>query len=628
MRVISIATDSYTLNALRLVRSLKRTHPDCKVTIYAESSVSATQFQACGASLKVLPEIRLLGVKRAKFFAYADAARDGGFIYLDADVLVLQPLSDLIDVDLFTACRDDLSECSFIEDSNRPWSNHPEWTAENYFNSGVFAVPAGFDKFFERLRTEASDDQDWLSAIVPGKLYDNHYLCGKLVQHGISVEFVSEYSYNWQGFRRFNQINCYVNEDGELCSMSDGSLLRLVHFAGVRDIDSYITGLPAEVSRALARAVGGGDFGVLETMSAVIGSHSAVDERLRLQLLRAMSILPTTDLYSPGADVPLLNEAAAVTSIALSTLSCDFLWNGLKCGASYLSAAEYKRLRDFVRNNNVEAVLEFGAGYTTVLFKNIAKRQVALEGWAGPWLDFAHDNGCDARIVPFSEAAGFARESLERAIGDAFLDVGKTMVFIDSPPGTANRSVVIDQVVRHAAHATYYVVHDSVRDSQNVYRLAAELGLRVIDHFPSWRGLTVLGRETVPSLELKQWIDSEAVREIKFSVRALGSVVGEAGGVRLYIELKNVGDVVIPTGGEHALHFSLHLIGADGQLLAWDTPRYVLPVDLSPGDAASFWVMLPAEHGALAAVECDFVKEGEFWWSGMTNTSCPKIIIN
>lgn len=625
MRVISITTDSYTLNALRLVKSLKRAHPDCLVTIYTESSANEAQFKACGATVKVLPEIRSLGVKRAKFTAYADAAKAGGFLYLDADILVLHPLTDLVGVSAFTACRDDLSECPFIEDRKRPWPKYPQWTSNYYFNSGVFAVPDGSDELFERLRIEASDDQDWLSIIVPGKLHDNHYLCGKLVQHGINVEFVSEYVYNWQGFRRFEQLNCYVGENGNLRSKSGDSLLRLVHFAGIKNIDSYIAGLPAEVSKALALCVGDDRFGVLEMMNAAIGCTSEVDERLRLKLVTSMSKANDLDLYSPGADYSLLDDAPAVTSIALSTAPCDFLWNGLKCGASYLSAAEYKVLRDFVKDNNVESVLEFGAGYTSVLFKQAVRKQVALEGWEGPWLDFAHQNGCDARTVPFSEVGGFEQESLGAAIEDALSGAGKTMVFIDSPPGTANRALVIDQVIRYAAHANYFVIHDSVRDSKNVYRLAAELGLRVINHFPSWRGITFLGREIVPPVEHRVSADCDAVRAMRFSVRCLDSVKGGGGGRRLFIEIRNSGRVVVPTYGDGGLRFSMHLIGKDGGLLAWDTPRYVLPVDLAAGDAVSFWIIVPPTDQLLKEINCDFVREGEYWWSEIAKVCCPRI---
>lgn len=626
MRVVTITTLNYAMNALRLVKSLKRSHPDCEITVYTDNACLAPLFSQFGVKLHLLPEIETLGVKRAKFAAYADAAKGGEFVYLDSDIVVLQPLNALMGVNNFTACRDDLSECPFITDKQQPWENYPQWAAERYFNSGVFAAPAGFDAFFEVLCKEAMDDADWGSIVIPGKLHDNHYLCAKVVQHDIPIAFVSEFEYNWQGFRRLNELNCYVDQAGILRNKPEGTPLRLVHFAGIQNIDAYIATLPTEISRVLAMSIGKQESGILELMNAAIFNPAGIEERLKLQLIKSMGVTPCVDCYSPGEDRPLLSGAASATSIALSTTATDFLWNGLNCGASYLSAAEYKVLRDFIRGQQIGAILEFGAGYTTTLFAKLVKKQVALEGWDGPWMNFALANGCDARIAAFSSDVGFDEHQLKIAIEDVFSASETSMVFIDSPPGTVHRGLIVEQVLQFIPNADYYVLHDSVRDSPNVYRLAATLGLQVIDHFSSWRGLTFLGRALVctPTSEQNS-ADADSCRPVKFAVSLVEKDIGAAGVSRAFIELQNIGSVVLPSGSVSGMFFSPHLVGTAGDVIAWDTPRYSLPVDLAPGDTVSFWVIIPYGHGLVTALDCDFVKEGEFWWSNIADSTCPRI---
>ena len=626
MRVITIATSNYVINALRLARSLRQVHPDVDLTVYSEAQDLSQVFAPLGVRIEYLPEIGRLGVKRAKFAAYAHAARQGGFVYLDSDILVLQPLDALSNVDSFTACRDDLSECPFIADRQFPWAKYPEWPGESYFNSGVFSVPAGFDGFFDRIRQESLDDTDWESLIIPGKLYDNHYLCAKLVKYGMEVCFISENEYNWQGLSRFGQLNCYADDAGSLRSIPTNGLLRLAHFAGVKDIDAYIASLPLNVGRILAKSIGTTPAGFLEVLNSALSDPKGVDDTTKTTLVKAACLAPCREVLSPGKETPLADCATALTSIALSCGEGDFLWNGLKCGASYLSAAEYAALREFVWEHQVKSVLELGAGFTTALFKGLGVRQVALEGLEGPWLDFARQHGCDARLAPFSCEKGFDGHCLQKAVEDWQSVSGKTMVFIDSPQGTASRFIAIEQLLEYASSADYFVVHDSIRDSANVFHIAATLGLHVIGHFQSWRGLTFLGKDTSTPRSTASPKSSamDVAKLIKFSV----SVVSEemAGNQRMcFIELQNTGGVTIPTSGSAGLRFSAHAIDADGAVSLWDTPRYELPVDLSLGDKVSFWFEIPPASENLAALDFDFVKEGEYWWSRVTGASCPRI---
>ncbi|MEI2415735.1 hypothetical protein V8Z80_06080 [Orrella sp. JC864] len=627
LRVISITTSNYLRHTIRLVRSVRRVHPDAEITVYGESDELAPRLAAHGARMHILPEIATLGVKRAKFYAYAHAAQQGGFIYLDGDIVVLEPLQALCRVERFTACRDDLSGCDFIEDKAYPWVNDPALSGERYFNSGVFAVPQGLGTFFESLRTSAASDEDWLRYIIPGKLHDNHYLCAKLAQQGLEVDFVPEHEYNWQGFTHQGRLDCHADDDGRLRSNATGATLRLVHFAGIDGIDAFLASLPAEVLRPIAKALGEDDTGFLEAASFLWRLDPQAAAQFRLPIIRALGSLSSTEPLAPGKEVSLLGaDAASAVSIALSSADSQFEWNGLRCGNAYLSAPEYKLLRDFIKTHNIDSVLEFGAGYTTVLFKRLVQQQIAIEGWEGPWSDFARRHGCRVTITPFSTASGFDEAAVQAAAQGVTARSRRSMIFLDSPQGTYNRSLVAEQIIAHAPAADFYVVHDSVRDSQNVYRLACALNLRIIGHFPSLRGMTFLAREADSGLpDQHSQVDEALARDIRFTVTP-GQTLRQPGhGWRIKIGLKNTGSVAIACAAEGALRFSLHFIGQEGLQVAWDTPRYVLPVDIAPGDEIGFWLTYDGAHGALQAVECDFVKEGAFWWSQLSGTPAPRI---
>jgi hypothetical protein len=511
----------------------------------------------------------------------------------------------------------------------RPWSSSPELSGEKYFNSGVFAVPSGFFEFFREIEQSASDINEWLRYIVPGKLYDNHFICAKIAQHQIPVKFISEYEYNWQGFRSFGRLNCYLDETFNLRSHQD-VLLRLVHFAGVQDIDAYVSSLPLDIIRVLAEQVGDGKTGSLELMAAALNLKVDLEDRLKLVIARSMCTPPVEKITRPGAELSLLAAPESLASIALSVQESDFIWNGLKCGSAYLTAAEYQKLRDFVVNANIDAVLEFGAGYTTALFAGLVSKQVALEGWDGPWLEYARSSGADARLVPFSSESGFDEATIIQGVNILASAGGKWMVFIDSPQGTANRAMVVEQVISHVQNADFYVVHDSIRDSSIVYRLSSALGLQVIEHFPSLRGLTILGKRGYVLSKKPQFLQHlrDRAAQMRFEVKVLDRLYDANGKLqKILVHLENTGEVILTTSTD-GIDFSMHLMGGLKEIIQWDTPRFSLPVDLSPTDKVSFWVEVPLFTSDVAWIYFDFVKEGEFWWSEISSISCSRFAID
>lgn len=57
MQVISITTDDYIINTLRLCKSLKRVHPDWQITIYASENPHNEFFINLGCRVKILEAI-------------------------------------------------------------------------------------------------------------------------------------------------------------------------------------------------------------------------------------------------------------------------------------------------------------------------------------------------------------------------------------------------------------------------------------------------------------------------------------------------------------------------------------------------------------------------------------------
>lgn len=629
MNFITITTTNYLKHTNRLIRSLKLHHPGCKITVFGDEVSIQKSIEFNGGTFVLLSSIKELGVKRAKFGAYTMAAQEGDFIYLDSDIIVLNPLTDLIHAKGFTACRDDLHACRhFIPDPSHPWASAPNLSSKNYFNSGVFFAESKFHKIFEQIEEESQNNEEWKKFTIPNKLYDNHFLCAKLAQRDIQINFISETKYNWQGYHQNGGISCFVNEEGKLTNNSTNEPLNLVHFAGISDIDDHIASAPGEIAQILANNTPNTEAGLLEIIGSAINTKTVVEPRL--QAIIAQSLLKSEPLIQnrPGKEIPILGLHSSVASISQSVKETNFLWNDLKCGSAYLSATEYQALRSFICNNQIKGILEFGAGYTTVLFQRLGLKQIALEGWSGPWLDFALQNGADARLTPFHPKTGFRESIVKSCLDEISLVNGKKLIFIDSPPGTGNRLTIADQMIKLNGASDFYAVHDSIRDAAVVYKLSAAFGMKIIDHFPSLRGLTILGNIDhlpTPSIPSSQVELRDRMERMLFEVKATRQKqeTGTDDTDGLLIEIKNTGQETITTASD-GIMFSIHLADAMGTIYQWDTPRYELPVDLEPGDHLSFKVdTLHSMDKSNLVILFDLVKENHFWWSNISSSACP-----
>lgn len=629
MNFITITTKNYLKYTIRLIRSLKLHHPDCKITVFGDEASIQKFIEFNGGTFVHLSAIKDLGVKRAKFRAYTMAAHEGDFIYLDSDIIVLNPLTDLIHAKGFTACRDDLNACHhFISDTSHPWTSAPNLSSKNYFNSGAFFAESNFHQIFEQIEEESRNDEEWEKFTIPNRLYDNHFLCAKLAQRDIQVNFISETKYNWQGYHQNGGIVCFVNQEGKLTNNITNQPLNLVHFAGISDIDDHIASIPGEVAHIFANNTPNTETGLLEVIGSALNTKTAVEPRL--QAIIAQSLYKSEPLTQnrPGKEIPILGLHSSVASISQSVKEADFLWNDLKCGSAYLSASEYQALRLFIRNSHIEGILEFGAGYTTVLFQRLGLKQIALEGWNGPWLDFALQNGADARLTPFCPKTGFLESTVKSCLDEISLINGKKLIFIDSPPGTENRLAIVDQMIKLNGASDFYAVHDSIRDAAVVYKLSAAFGMKIIDHIPSLRGLTILGNIDhfpTPSIPSGQVELRHRMERMLFEVKATEQKQepGTDDTDSLLIEIKNTGQDII-TAASDGIMFSIHLADVMGTIYQWDTPRYELPVDLEPGDRVSFKIdTFHKISKKNTVILFDLVKENHFWWSNISSSACP-----
>ena len=237
-RVITVANNAFFPHTKRLAASLLNSRNDCHLTILCEDAEAFDSLARSGrCAVRELPEIKTLRVKRSKFTAYMEAFEDGDFLYLDSDVIVLQPIQEITDHKNITRCYDDLSCVRCVRDTQYPWPGDPSLENRVFINSGVFYAPTSRSGFFEELRTRSLRNELWNRYILPGCLYDNSFLCAHFNLLNEPVEYVDSAVYNWQGFVVDGRLQ--VERRGKcLVNSRTGQVLKVAHFAGVKNPDA------------------------------------------------------------------------------------------------------------------------------------------------------------------------------------------------------------------------------------------------------------------------------------------------------------------------------------------------------------------------------------------------------
>ena len=416
-------------------------YPEATVDVYVDDLAAFRALPHPLASVQQLDRIAQVGVKRAKFAAYADAIRR---CRLSTSTL---PSSFFCDSSTPRA-PERVSRgvrrrpvVPFVEDRRHPRPGSPELENQRYINSGVLFFGSKTQPYIDDLHDRVDSSDFWDRHIHSGGLHDNHVLCAYLNLTDVPVRFVSERSFNWQGLRRSDGSLCATIRGPTLVNDDSQELLHLVHFAGDRGCrpiprrvalgrrpphqrrERFAVKTPARAVAAVGAAPRPIDDCADDphrTTTAAVISRAFVDAR-------------ETDVL--WHDSQYVSHPEDVVSTALAVPPSKMTWNGLLCGGAYLLPAEYYFLRSLLTSLAPASVVEFGAGETTHLLGAHAQHVVSLEPFDGPWVGRARDAGTDVLLTPLNESGRIDASVLRTAV-PAKVD----LLFVDSPNGTLARA--------------------------------------------------------------------------------------------------------------------------------------------------------------------------------------------
>jgi hypothetical protein len=627
INIISVADQRYYPLAQRLLISLLKSNNTYTFTLFCDDAAAFAPLKALGpCELRELPEIRTMGAKRAKFTAYSCALAElGDFLYLDSDIIVLGDLRGLGLSGRLEAAEDDLSACEFIRDRRHPWVGAPDLLNECYINSGVIFIPAAQKGFIEDLRGRSQSDEEWKRYILPGKLYDNHFLCAHINIGKVRVNLIDPQQYNWPGFRKGGCLQV-VRRGAAVVNKVTGIPLKLVHFAGIQDVDRALCSIPLEVASLLCERSTIGVGSVFHEFTRLQASMSrqldspprdnfplVVFDRLRSELLYLSDNGWQRDFRSQES---YLADPNAMLSLEYSLPNSDTLWNGLRCGGAYLEGCEYNYLADLVRRERIQTALEAGAGETSICFRRLRVETVSIEANPGPWLDRARDAGCKVFHVPFlTEPPEFEEAPLRAALRDAAPE--PDLLFIDSPVGSQNRGRIVTQFLQ-IVRPRLILFHDAHRDSAHLYRYQQQHSLKMLDYLPSRRGMALFAydsaRTTTEPHAAEAGVDLSRV-QCSIVVANWPSELASGQEFEAMLALENRGGETLSSNYPHPVHIAYHWTDEQGRMLVYDGMRTRLPFDVRSGDVATFPVrMATPEAKGLCRAQLTLVQEGVRWF--------------
>jgi hypothetical protein len=169
----------------------------------------------------------------------------------------------------------------------------------------------------------------------------------------------------------------------------------------------------------------------------------------------------------------------------------DQFWEGLRCNGAYLTPEEYQFIVHCRERYQFNAVVESGAGETSIFFSRLGCSVLSIEYQEGPWVKRALEGGAQVKIVSFDQQlAEFNADELQSALRGQRCE----LLFIDSPIGTRNRSKVLEKFCIYL-HPHLVLIHDAHRDAPNIYNWMRRFDLRILEYLPSRRGLLLLRRD-------------------------------------------------------------------------------------------------------------------------------------
>ncbi len=640
IRVVTLATENYQHWLQRLLTSLQRLEQEVSIEVFTDHRGWLDRLIDGGSfgdsvAVRELAEIGRLGAKRAKFAMYRQAHKAGPFVYLDADVIVLEPLGPFSDVAVLGACADDLSAAPYIADRRFPWPADPTLEARRYVNSGVLVFGPDAGPFVTAAERRVAHDGWWNAHIAAPYLYDNHALCALLNEVDVSLSALAPSEYNWPGFVDADGLLQVVREGDSLVNIDTQQALRLVHFAGVGDLDARLEELPLDIRsllqqrslagprQQLACAFAELDAALSEPLGAMVSESRVAAGELRRELAAIAS----------GGPYPyLLSSPERMASVSRSVAPQGSRWNGLLCGGAYLEGEEYGALQQIVRSLGISSVLELGAGETTRLFVSLGLAQLAIDAHDGPWIERARAAGAEVAVIAFDEASvRFDPAELEKVLRSVLPRGRVDLLLIDSPIGGHRRQGASRQVLE-LIEPTWVLFHDARRDADVIFELLADGPWTVRSHFQSHRGMVLLERTSTPGAAPSNDMALQSPLIVEISQVAGSMTLGEVpspitcrASFALDISLHN--EAPHAWSSECGILVSYHWLTLEGEPVLFDGIRSRLPFALSSASAQfSISVIAPSEPGAYR-LQVSPVWEGVAWLHDIDERLGPSIAV-
>jgi len=657
-RFATIATESYLPYTRMLYHSLLRSNPDSELTVFCDSELFPELFgYGERISFRLLPGIKKLGVKRSKFDLYVEMSEEP-FVYLDSDIIVLEDLSSLFTGDLIAGCPDNLEACSFIANKEYPWRGDPTLRNRRYCNSGVLFFPPSMQSFLESIRDLAQDDECWQRYIIPGWLYDNHFLCAMINRFDIEFRPLDPYVFGVPGLRGESSWNV-TRRGNHLVQKSGGQILYLAHFAYGQDPGFCYARMPAWLAAFLQerggiREINGVSRETLSSPRLSVMNWIENENGDLVNLIENETIRRIMEVCGREIDTILGNPSREERGNETFFQSPDEFqellyahndpvgawWKGLLCNGAYLSPPEYDFIEECIRRYAIKTVVETGAGETSALFRGNGCAVVSIEWQEGPWADRARAAGADVQIVPYDFATNtYVKDRLKSALDG----VSSDLLFVDSPIGGERRRSVPQQLLEFI-DPQYLLVHDVARDHRNIFEWMRDQDWSLVEYHNSRRGILLLERNgtrrTSDPIRLSRSAEAEAVELVEeagaspveagaepfsWDLAVLGALGPFFVSARYFVPVALVNGSNRELGSSSRVTLSYHWRGNDASrsVVVFDGERTEIHPPLRPGESRRILceVLAPDVAGRYL-LEWDLVEEGVAWFASH-GISCP-----
>lgn len=559
--------------------------------------------------------------------AYSLALQNGGFLYLDSDVIVLKPIHELAEHVRIAGCYDDLSSVRIISDKHHPWAGDPTLENRWFINSGVFFAPRNRREFFEELLVRSQNDELWDRY---GVLYDNSFLCAHFNLLDEMVDYVDSTVYNWQGFVVDGQLQVKRSGDS-LVNCRTGQVLKIAHFAGVPNPEATMCRWPVAVTSLLAARGSTNETSRENSLVEFLGTldpdfdYSPQDSTPRIVLdamVRETVDLASTQLHRDYRErSTYFVDREMILSLAHSKPPSKYRWNGLACGGDCLDGEEYNFLLCAIRDLSIKTAIHTGAGEADRLFHDFEVDALRVEVTTGSQLDRLDDHGRRFAFVNLDPQTGeFDHVTLRQTTESSGVQQFD-LLLIDSPLGPRARASELDQLVI-LAKPRYVAFHDAHRDCETIFAFQHRCGLRLVAYLPSDRGIALFEFPSAvsPATGIK------SLRPFDFEVKLANPsariqladehiILLPEDHRRVFLTVTNLGDETLSSRYSSPVLLSYHWMSGDHEVKLWDGLRSVLPFDILPSCSASIEVTIaPSPDSSCSLVCVTLVQESVGWF--------------